>query len=191
MDLAVLEKIIRESRNDFKIEDTHGLEGYGKIKNRINSYNKAARIKPYIILTDLDRAECAPQKVSEWLKYERHPNLIFRIAVRSVESWILADRAGFANYFGVSLTRIPHITDEIDNPKEKLLLLIGSSRKRRFKEMLPETGSRIKVGKDYDLHLINFIYKKWNIQSALQHSPSLKRAFNRIKNHSKTLIHSK
>jgi len=179
----IVKKIVIESRNDFVINSEHISKGYGKIKDRINSYNEAARNKPFIVLTDLDRTECAPIKKTEWLKHDQHSNLIFRIAERSVESWILADRAGFADYFGVSRTRIPYTTDDIDYPKEKLLTLIEHSRKRRFKTMLPAAGSRIKVGKDYDLFLINFIYKKWDMQSAIKHSPSLKRAVNRIKHH--------
>ncbi|MDF2210039.1 hypothetical protein L1F28_15070 [Arthrospira platensis NCB002] len=42
----------------------------------------------YLVLTDLDKSECPLAIINEWLKSQpKHPNLLFRVAVKEVESW--------------------------------------------------------------------------------------------------------
>ena len=65
-------------------------------------FNHGAKGTPFILLTDLDKNECAPMLIQEWLTDPLHPNLIFRVAVHEVEAWILADREAFAPFLGIS-----------------------------------------------------------------------------------------
>jgi len=43
----------------------------------------------------------------KWLPYPKHPNLLFRVAVKEVEAWLLAHRAAFATFLGISDKLIP------------------------------------------------------------------------------------
>lgn len=70
-----------------------------------------------MVLADLDRTECAPRLIRDGLPIEKHPNLVFRAAVREVGSWVLAHRKAFASYLGTSQKRIPLNVDKIIEPK--------------------------------------------------------------------------
>lgn len=56
----------------------------------MKGFNFAARLTPFLVLADLDRIECAPKLIRDWLPVEKHPNPVFRVAVREVESWVQA-----------------------------------------------------------------------------------------------------
>ena len=56
---------------------------------------------------------------------------MFRAAVMEVESWVMADRAGFAAFLSIPLHHIPSPTDDILNPKEFLVSLAKRSQKKR------------------------------------------------------------
>ncbi len=105
---------------------------------------------PYLVLTDLDNRECAPSMIQEWLPVTRNHNLIFRIAVREVESWILADRKGFAKFLGIAQKRIPENPDDLIDPKAELIHLARASRKRDLmKDLVPREGSTARQGPAY------------------------------------------
>lgn len=77
------------------------------MKKNIHGFNNAAKGMPFLVLADLDDDECAPAKIQAWLSVPRHHNLIFRIAIHEVESWILADRVGFSKFIGMRRDLIP------------------------------------------------------------------------------------
>lgn len=85
-----MRKLISEM-DRFVIGHSYSEGGSGYIKKNIRGFNEAARGCPFFILTDLDRVDCAPTLINDWFKIERHSNLIFRVAVREVETWVLAD----------------------------------------------------------------------------------------------------
>lgn len=115
---AVLEKLLLSSRHSYEIGNCFHGRGYGYIKKNISGFNNAAKGMPFLVLTDLDAEECAPTKIRNWLSVPKHSNLLFRIAVREVESWLLADRAGFAKFLGIKKDLIPAHIDEIKDPKK-------------------------------------------------------------------------
>ncbi|MDM7911759.1 MAG: hypothetical protein QUS09_01540 [Methanotrichaceae archaeon] len=128
----------------------------------------------YLILADLDDATCAPSKIQEWLPVSKNHNLIFRIAVREVESWILADRKGFADFLRIAQTKIPNNPDGLSDPKAKLIQLARSSRRREVKEdLVPKAGSTARQGPAYNARLISFVRESWNPEAARLASPSL------------------
>ena len=91
---TVLLKVLKHL-NRFAVGNCYRRGGYGYLRKTISGWNGAARGIPFVLLTDLDDCEC-PQKLLEtWLGTTRHPNLLFRVAVREVESWLLADREFF------------------------------------------------------------------------------------------------
>ena len=96
-----------------------------------------------VVLTDLDSPrDCPPGLVYSWIKGPLNPRFLFRVAVMEVESWVMADRAGFAAFLSIPLHRIPSPTDDILNPKEFLVSLARKSQKKRVREAL-ERSKRI------------------------------------------------
>ena len=72
--------------------------GFGYLRRTIVGWNRAARGIPFVVLADLDDGECPAGLVADWLAASQHPNLLFRIAVREVESWLLANQGPFRGF---------------------------------------------------------------------------------------------
>ncbi len=176
---AVLKQILKQSQRPFSVGHCLNQRGYGKIKKIISGLNHAAKGMPYLVLTDLDNAECPLVILSEWLTQPKHPNLLFRIAVKEVEAWLLAHREAFAEFLGISVDLIPGNADRIPDPKQLLINLARRSRKRNLRDaIVPEPNSTAKIGKDYNGQLIQFVNKSWQVASAQTNSPSLERTMN-------------
>jgi hypothetical protein len=177
---AMLERIIGTYNENLRIASLHPCHGFWNIKSNMAKYNAAARHNiPFIILTDLDAAPCAPELITEWLPGQRAPLLFFRIAVREVESWLIADREGFAGFLGISSANIPRDPDALLDPKAEVFRLAKKSRSRSLKEdILPTAQSR--VGPGYNDALPKFIRNGWNAESAREHSPSLDKALSAL-----------
>ncbi|MEW6234963.1 MAG: hypothetical protein AB1656_06215 [Candidatus Omnitrophota bacterium] len=179
---AALRRILDYSNRDFLVNVCYGKQGVNYLKKHISAYNHAAKIIPYLVLADLDRAECPPALIQEWLIRAAHPNLLFRVAVREVEAWLLADGEGIADYFHISPSLIPRNVEEITDPKQTLINLAKKSRKKDLREaIVPPHGSARKQGPDYNGAMIGFVEKRWNIDNAVHHSISLERAYSAIK----------
>jgi len=156
--------------------------GYSYIKKNIARFNRAARVTPFIVLTDLDKNDCAPNLIREWLPYPRHNNLMFRVAVREVEAWVMADRAAFAAFIGLGVNRLPLDSEQLDDPKKFLINLVKSCRKKDIKiAILPGEGSTATIGPNYNGCLIGFLQKQWRLEEAIKHSNSLKRMAEMLK----------
>jgi len=188
---VVLKSILRQVNKDFEVAHCfpdlkRGLSstGAGYIKKKIKGFNHAAKGMPFLVLTDLDTGECAPTLVKAWLPFPKQNNLIFRVAVREVEAWVLADRESFANFLGIEQKLIPTDVDSrIEEPKEFLVQLAKRSRKKSIKDALvPHTGSTALVGPGYNGVLMKFVQESWRLKEAVEHSDSLKRAFIALKN---------
>jgi hypothetical protein len=180
---AVLRQMILQSQRNFVIGQCLKKEGFGYLKNIISGLNQAAKGTPYLVLTDLDNAQCPLAIISDWLTQPKHPNLLFRIAVREVEAWLLADREGFADFLGISVKLFPTDVDKIPDPKQFLISLTKRSRKRYLKEaIIPSFKSTAKIGKDYNGVLTHFIQQDWQVTNAQVNSPSLQRAMNALTN---------
>lgn len=159
----------------------YGKVGKGRLRQKINGYNQAARLSPWVVLVDLDHdSDCAPP-----LRNERLPNpapsMCFRVAVREVESWLLADRERIARFLSVSVSRIPRNSETIANPKEFMVELAKASRRREIREdMVPAPGSERVVGPAYTSRMIEFAASHWQPRNAAQHADSLRRCLLRI-----------
>ncbi len=187
---AVCRKLLHGSGRAFAIGATFSRGGYGYLRKTIEGFNRAARGTPFLVLTDLDRGECAPSLQREWLIGEMHPNLIFRVAVREVESWLLAHREAFADYIGIPRKLIPQAVDDVRNPKEFLLSLAAKSRRRELrKDLLPREDSTSKQGPNYNGRLIEFVQHNWDPLEAGKFSSSLHRALARITSFEPTWLH--
>jgi hypothetical protein len=182
VDEAVVKRLILESGG--KPGPVFGKNGKSHLKKQINGFNQAARLSPWLILLDLNHEfDCAPPLKSDWLP-RPSPLMCFRVAVREVEAWLLADRKRFASFFQIPLSIIPTDPESIDNPKELVVGLAGKSGNRAIRDdMIPRLSSGRSVGPGYISRLIEFVFdarKGWRPQHAACSSDSLKRCLNRL-----------
>jgi len=167
--------------NRYAVGTAYRRRGFGYLRRTIHGWNNAARSIPFVVLTDLDTWECPPRLISDWLDVPKHPNLLLRVAVREVESWILADPENLAKFLGVSRALIPTDTDTIADPKAAIVNLARRSRsKALFNSIVPGRNSTAKQGPDYNGCLGSFVQEHWDIDTARQRSPSLARTLDRI-----------
>jgi hypothetical protein len=173
----VLRRLLRETKRPFSLGAVYGKTGSGFIRARIDKYNQAARTSPFLILTDLDRTECPPSLIAEWFEHEIHANLIFRVAVREVEAWLMADRRAFARLLGIAQNLVPAFPDRVKDPKQRLIALARKSPKARIKSaIVPEPGLTMPIGPGYNTTLAEFVRTRWSPEHARKCSNSLQRA---------------
>ncbi len=156
-------------------------KGNGQIRQGIGKFKNASNVFPHVVLTDLDCYHCAPALLEDWGATDLPPRLLFRIAVREVEAWLLADRDGIANFLKIPLSKVPLNPENESDPKQKLVNLARKSQSRRLAlEIVPPVGSRAPIGTLYNERMCEFVIKHWNIQRALENAESLRRAMKRI-----------
>ncbi len=77
-----------------------GRGGNGYLCSKMNSWYQMAQQQVVAVLTDLDQANCLVEFRDQWLVAEPPQNLLLRIAVREVESWVLADHVAMRTLIG-------------------------------------------------------------------------------------------
>jgi len=179
---AVAERLLVQAG----IVDIHARmrrNGFGYLKSRIVDFDRMAdNVMPVLLLADLDQKRCPLEMITNWLSTHRSPRLLFRIAVRETESWVLSDRMAFARFLGVAPAAIPNKPDELSDPKAALLKLVRKSSNRELKlDILPHRGSTSPVGLGYNSQLTRFVRSHWKSERAAKYSPSLSRALLRVR----------
>jgi hypothetical protein len=173
----VMKKLLTHTGRPYEIGDCHLGRGNGFIKKTIAGFNNASKGMPHFILTDSDNYRCPIDLIQDYLPGNIHPNMIFRIAVNEVESWVLADREGFAQYLRINVERIPLDCDSIADPKVHIISLARRCRNNYLKRgIIPKSGSTAKQGPYFNDCLIPFVKDNWDINNACNHSESLSRA---------------
>jgi hypothetical protein len=157
-------------------------DGKGPLLKRLDGYNRAARHNPWLVLVDLDQDEsCAPPFREACLPAPT-PRMCFRVVVRAVEAWLMADRDGLARFLSLSAVRIPADPDTLIEPKRTMVNLARHSRRREIREdMVPRLASGRAVGPAYPSRLIEFASSHWRLQVAVQASDSLRRCERRLR----------
>lgn len=175
VDEAVVQRLIKHV--GAALGDVHGRRGKAYLRERMAGFNNAARHAPWFILVDLDRdADCAPPLRAAWLP-NPSPLLCFRIAVREVEAWLLADRERLAEFLRVSRARIPASPERLASPKAQMVTLARNSRRRDIRaDMVPRPESGRNEGPAYASRLIEFVSSRWRPDEAARNSDSLRRA---------------
>lgn len=118
--------------------------------------------------------------LKDWSLSPTNERLVVRLAVTEAESWLLADREGFAKTFRIPINKIPHRPDEEHDPKRLILTLAKKSKLRRIRDKVVSEHDRDKPGTGYNLHLENFARTHWDAQRAAHLSPSLAKALKRL-----------
>lgn len=152
-------------------------QGFGYLKSRMHNWKQMANHSVVLILTDLDRADCPIVLLNDWLgKGEMPPeNLLLRIAVREIESWILADHEAFSSIVG-NKGRLPVAPDELPDPKQYLLNLAKNASRAIRDDLVAQEGTVASQGLGYNNRLVGLVNTQWSPERAAARSPSLQRA---------------
>lgn len=162
----------------------YGKHGKAKLRKSISGFNQAASHGRWFVLVDLNGDErCAPVMRRQWLPLSA-PFMCFRVAVREVESWLLADRERLARFLGVNRSLIPPYPESLSDPKATLVKAAANSRSRAMREdMAPRQGSGRPVGPAYSSRLIDFVRNLetgWRPEVAAMRADSLARCMDRL-----------
>jgi hypothetical protein len=155
----------------------YGKNGKPALRQKINGYNNAAWHAPWVVLVDLDSdADCAPVLRCKWLPAPA-PGLCFRVTIRQVEAWLMADAETLATYLGVGRQTIPDQPEALPNAKAEMVNIARRSRRRDIRQdMVPRQGSGRAVGPAYTSRLIEYAERHWRPEVAAQCADSLHRA---------------
>ena len=178
VDEAVVKSLITEV--GAQPGQVYGKRGKPNLRASINGYNNAAKFRPWVVLVDLDHeSACAPELCLNRLS-AKAAKLCFRVAVRAVESWLLADREAIAQFLSVSPSRVPADPESESYPKQVMVDLATRSKRRSIREdMVPRPGSGRSVGPAYTSRLIEFVQTPvWRPTIAADQSQSLRRCRN-------------
>ncbi|WP_459936221.1 DUF4276 family protein [Desulfonatronum parangueonense] len=160
----------------------YGKRGSSWIKAKVEAFNKSAASIPVLTLLDFMDADlpCPPEILDKWLPH-RHSRMIFRVVVRELESWLLADREGTAGFLGVALSKVPLSPEQLDDPKQTLVNLARQSRYSSIRSALvPQKGSTAQVGRSYVSEINRFTSEIWCPERARELSPSLNSCLRRL-----------
>jgi len=172
-DEAVAKKLITACGG--QVAKTYGLNEKEHVLKHLTGYNQAARREPWLVLVDLDRDACAPQLRAHWL-----PNpselMCFRVVVRAIESWLMADREALARYFGISAARVPADPDALSDPKGTLVKLAAKARQVELRsDVVPDPCGGRRSGPGYVFRIAEFVDEYWRPEIAAASSDSLRR----------------
>ena len=178
-DIPVVTALMRAAGwkdDQFKVMSANGK---GVIESRIRKYWEAARNNrnyPYVIFRDLDRdgGGCPVTLRAELVERTpgESPNLLIRIVDQCIESWILADREGVAEFCGKSAAKV-----KLPPSHHKPYLL---SLMKDVKDAVEKKGRELDFGPAYATHLHHLMTHHWSIERAAAESDSLRRALKRL-----------
>lgn len=160
-----------------EVHAVYGNRGFGYIEKKLSAFNRAAAGMPILALVDfMDTGEdCVVAARNKWLP-SAHPQMIFRLVVREIESWLMADRAMIAQFLSVSKQKIPRHPEQVLDPKQTLINLARSSRNGTIRRLLvPPAGSTATEGPAYTDEMIRFIRSMWSVEKAARQAESLRR----------------
>lgn len=177
-DIPVVTALMRAAGwvdSEFSVTSANGK---GVIDRDIKKYWEAARVLPYVIFRDLDRdgGGCPVTLRAELV--ERTPgeslDLLIRIVDQCIESWILADRQGIAEFCNRSAASV-----ELP-PSHHKPYLLRLMKDAKLKDAVEEKGRELDFGPAYAVHLQRLMTDHWSIERAATESDSLRRALGRL-----------
>ena len=180
---AVADRLVLEVHQGLRVAVRMGRKGNGFLKSKLFDLAKTAHAIPVLLLTDLDRTTCPPTLIADWRgRRVFSDDMLFRVVVREIEAWLLADREGFSRFSGIPVDKVPHHPESLDDPKRTLLNLIRRHGNRNIKaEILPQRGSHAAVGFGYNQTLVQFVRESWSAARAAKNASSLDRACRRLR----------
>ncbi len=173
---ALGERLVAACLPDWQLaQPSIDTKGVTKLQPSLPRYLSLARsLHPVLCIADTD-GQCAVELRAKWLP-QAHERFVLRLAITEAESWVLADRQGFAQALEVPLNKLPQCPDEESDPKRLILTLVKKSKIRQFRDEVVSSADPSKPGTGYNLHLGAFVRGQWDAKRAVEHSPSLARA---------------
>lgn len=180
MDEVVLRRLI--ILTDGTMGNVYVTQGKQRLDRQLGGYNNAARFSAWCVLRDLNGdASCATELRLRLLP-KPSPLMRFRVVVRSIEAWLMADRERIASFLSISQSTIPHLPDDLPNPKQILVDLARRSHKRAVREgIVPASGGGRHVGPDYTSLMIEYVESRWRPEVASRSSDSLRRCIGKLR----------
>jgi hypothetical protein len=156
--------------------------GKGRLDQKLAAYNKAAAHSPWFVLRDFDHDSACPGHLLDDLIPRQSTGMVLRIAVRTAEAWLIADRERLAAFLSVRTQQIPLQPEKLDRPKRALVDLARLSRSRAIQEdMVPPEGLSVEVGPGYTSRVSEFAARHWDPLRASRNSDSLARCIRALK----------
>ncbi len=180
LDIAVGTRLLGEA--GLSVGQAHVTRGDGTLKQRLPGYAAASQHRPFVALLDLDQwSGCVGNFVATHLP-SRPPSLLLRCPVRSIEAWLMADRAGLARAVGLRAGDLPRRPEGVDFPKRLLLDAIARRRPAERGRLIARLPP-LRQGPEYNRRLGSFVAEQWNptAPDVLSASPSLHRAMLRFR----------
>ena len=172
---AVILRMMSEVPTPHFIQHKLGRAGNGYLRSKMNSWYQMAQHQVMVVLTDLDRSNCVFEFRQEWLVEAPPASLVFRIAVREVESWVLADHVAMRTLIG-SRGVLPTAPDSLADPKQAFLGLVNGAPKSVRDDLLKVREGNLTQGLGYNARLTTWVQSEWSPNRAAERSPSLARA---------------
>jgi hypothetical protein len=173
---AIALRLISELKRPHHVTHTLRSNGFGYLRSKMDSWCQMAEHQIMMVLTDLDQANCLVEFRDQWLAQRRLPaSLIFRIAVREVESWVLADHHAMRELVGQKGV-LPMQPDTLPDPKQALLGLGKTAPKSVRDDLIRTIDGQLRQGVGYNARLTHWINTAWSPERAAERSPSLARA---------------
>lgn len=179
---VLADKILEPWSESFVVSVRMRRRGSGYLKTKLPELIQLSANVPVLIVTDLDRTECAPVLIEDWFQNRQKPDhMIFRVAVREAEAWLMADHYGFAQFFGVPARHLPARPEELADPKASMLSLVSRYAPRTIRsDVVVRVRTGLRQGLAYNARCREFVRDHWSLGRALPKSNSLERASRRI-----------
>jgi hypothetical protein len=183
-DVAAIKKILGSRSISVAAQGRFSTGGKGKLDAKLDGFNNAAAHAPWLVLRDSDQdyGDCPTAARQALLPIgTQNPMMCFRLAVRQLEAWLLADREAFADTFAVRASAIPADVEALPDPKSTLINLCRKSRRSSVRKgMAPPARSLGRVGPEYVTLIQNYARDAWRPEIAAATAPSLARALRQI-----------
>ncbi len=166
----------------------YGKQGCSYIREKARHFAYLAQPgNGVLVLTDFMDAKCScpPEAYRQYLQPQSNPvpaTFLCRFMVNELESWLMADRKGMADFLHIAETKIPDTPENEGDPKETLVNLARASRLAKIREALvPPVRHGGAVGPGYSWAITEFINTTWSPDRAKTNSPSLARCIRRLR----------
>ncbi len=158
-----------------------GKRGNGYLRSRISNFCQMASFQTVLVITDLDQLACPVQLLRDWLGARGKPDdLLLRVAVREVESWLLADHQAMRQLLGKRVGTLPREPEELIDPKATLLSLAKRAPREVREDLLPVNGAIAGQGLGFNARLGSVVRTSWSPARAAERPPSLRRTRARL-----------
>ena len=164
---AVGIRLVAEASTACEVNLMFRRGGYGYLKTKLDTFCQIARRQPVLLITDLDDGTCAPELIAQWMGRKARPDkLLFRVAVREVEAWLLADHQAMKGLLGNKIAALPERPDTLSDPKRTLLKLAKKAPRAIRNDLIREQGAIALRGLGYNVRLGAFVRDMWNPERA-------------------------